>query len=69
MTGLVVETDEPQWSVNVKKALASHLQLDVTGVRTPADETLGGAPVFGERSSNSLLETYEVSGGRNHLWR
>ena len=47
----MVESDEPAWSVNVKKAAASTLQLDVTGVRSAVD---GG--VFGERSStlNSL---------------
>lgn len=47
----MVESDDPAWSVNAKKAVASVLQLDVTGVRSGAD---GG--VFGERSStlNSL---------------
>ena len=47
----MVESDDPAWSVNVKKAAASVLQLDVTGVRSGLD---GG--VFGERSStlNSL---------------
>lgn len=54
MVSLMVETDEPQWSVNVKKAIASLIQLDIAGVRSSASETA----VFGER--DSLLETYEV---------
>jgi len=52
---LMVENDEPHWSLNVKKAISSLIQLDVTGVRSFAAESA----VFGERSG-SLLETYEV---------
>lgn len=49
----MVETEEPNWSVNMKKAVASHLQLDVSGVRSGVD---GG--VFGER--NAALNSLEV---------
>ncbi|XP_057364794.1 uncharacterized protein LOC130685509 [Daphnia carinata] len=49
ITNLVVESEEPTWSVNMKKAVVSNLQLDVAGVRSGLD---GG--VFGERSVPSL---------------
>lgn len=55
----MVEKDEPEWCINVKKSLASQLQLDVSGVRSVSVETL--LPVFGERSPNSRLAAYEVS--------
>ena len=49
ITNLVVESEEPTWSVNIKKAVASNLQLDVAGVRSGLD---GG--VFGERNAPAL---------------
>ena len=47
IVNLVVENQEPVWSVNMKKAVASHLQLDVSGVRSGVFD--GG--VFGERNA------------------
>ena len=49
ITNLVVESEEPTWSVNIKKAVASNLQLDVSGVRSGLD---GG--VFVERNAPAL---------------
>lgn len=59
---LTVERDEPDWSVNVKKAAASIVQLDVTGVRSAPD---GG--VFGERSSS--INSLEVIRPHNEITR
>lgn len=55
MVNLIVEKDEPSWSINLKKAVASQLQLDITGSRSEADST----GVFGE-SHSAAVDTFEV---------
>ena len=45
------------WVVNLKKSIASQLQLDVTGVRPNGDVANWSAPKDGE---NTLFTVYEV---------
>ncbi len=54
---LKVGKDEPTWIVNIKKAVASHLLFDITGVR------VDGLPVPDYKlddETNSALMTFEV---------
>jgi hypothetical protein len=64
MANLMVEKDEPHWSINLKKAIASQLQLDITGWRSElndAGDGDGGSILFGERhSAPSVVDTFEV---------
>ena len=50
--------DEPLWVVNIKKSIASQLQLDVTGVRGDASAKDG---------ESSTFSVYEVQSKRNQL--
>jgi len=56
MANLIVDVAEPHWSINLKKAIASQLQLDITGWRS---EVNAGSGVFGERHS-AAVDTFEV---------
>jgi len=75
MANLIVEKDEPHWSINLKKAIASQLQLDITGWRSDAElndaaaaaaagdgaDAGGSSILFGERHSTpSVVDTFEV---------
>ena len=50
-----VGAEEPSWVVNFKKSIASHMQLDMTGVKADGAPL---PPVAGEL--NNLISTFEV---------
>ena len=54
IVAIQLSSEDPLWAVNMKKAMATHLQLDVTGMRPFA-----GGP-FHSQSSN-LYAVHEVS--------
>ena len=47
--------DEPLWVVNIKKSIASQLQLDVTGVRGDASAKDGESSTFSTAQSGTRL--------------
>ena len=54
--GIKTGADEPLWIVNIKKSIASQLQLDVTGVRD--DFNYKSANREGEKSIFNVMEVF-----------
>lgn len=55
INGVQIGADEPLWIVNIKKSIASQLQLDITGVRGDGS-SYKSATKAGDKSTFSVFE-------------
>jgi len=57
VTDIQTSADEPLWTVNLKKAIASQLQVNVAGIRTAQEMK---SDYSSSEESNTAYNTYEV---------
>ncbi len=67
---LVVSADEPFWSINMKKAVASKLQLHVSGSRSveSASRNFGLPTEDSYDDVNSVFKVFEVIGSLRRIY-
>lgn len=56
-----IDANEPEWIVNLKKSIASQLQLDLSGVRQDGPAVDTSAPKDGQSASLTVFEVNPFS--------